>query len=100
MREPGAALVIGVTLDAVQKLLDVRSKLHPTALEREIDRVENELRASVRRLHDLVDRAQRDTDMAAIEAIARESGLKVTERVEQHHGGDNLVGWRLTLERD
>lgn len=100
LREPGAALVIGVTLDAVQKLLNVRSQLHPTALEREIDRVENELRASVRRLHDLVDRAQRDTDMAAIETTARVSGLKVTERVEQHHGGDNLVGWRLTLERD
>lgn len=99
LREPGATLIVGATLDAVQKLLHLRSKLHPTALEREIDRVENELRASVRRLHDLVDRAQRDTDMAAIETIARESGLEVTERIEQHHGGDNLVGWRLTLER-
>ncbi|HUG99507.1 MAG TPA: class I SAM-dependent methyltransferase [Gammaproteobacteria bacterium] len=99
LREPGATLIVGATLDAVQKLLHLRSKLHPTALEREIDRVENELRASVRRLHDLVDRARRDTDMAAIEAMAREAGLEVTERVEQYHDGDNLVGWRLTLER-
>lgn len=100
LREPGATLVVGATLDAVQKLLQLRSKLHPTALEREIDRVENELRASVRRLHDLVDHALRDADMAAIEATAAAVGLQVTERVEQRHAGANLVGWRLTLGRE
>lgn len=99
LREPGAALVIGVTLDAVQKLLNLRTTLHPTALEREIDRVENELRASVRRLHDLVDHAQRDADMTAIEAAAEAVGLNVLERVEQRHAGANLVGWRLVLGR-
>jgi len=99
LREPGAALVVGVTLDAVQKLLHLRSKLNPTAMEREIARVEKELRASVRRLHDLVDRAQGDSAMRDIEATAAGAGLSVLERVEQRHAGENLVGWRLTLER-
>lgn len=100
LRDTGGALILGVTLDAVQKLLSVRSQLTAVALEREISRVEGELRASVRRLHDLVDHAQRDVDMADIEALAADAGFKVLERVEQFHGGDNLVGWRLTIERD
>lgn len=99
LREPGASLVIGGTLDAVQKLLHLRSKLNPTTMEREIARVEKELRASVRRLHDLVDHAQGDSAMSDIEAIAAGAGLSVVERVEQRHAGENLVGWRLTLER-
>lgn len=99
LREPGAQLIIGVTLDAVQKLLHLRSQLNATALEREITRVEGELRASVRRLHDLVDRSQRERDMAAIETLAGETGFEVIERVAQLHAGANLVGWRLTLRR-
>jgi SAM-dependent methyltransferase len=99
MREPNASLIIGVTLDAVQKLLDLRGRLTPVAVEREITRVENELRASVRRLHDLVDRARTEADMAALEATARSAGFEVLERALQHHAGDNLVGWRLTLQR-
>ena len=93
-------MVISVTLDAVQKLLNARTQLgQAAALGREIDRAENELRASVRRLHDLVDHAQRDADVAAIEAIAFSVGFSVLERVEQYHAGANLVGWRLTLQR-
>jgi ubiquinone/menaquinone biosynthesis C-methylase UbiE len=99
LREPGAQLIVGVTLDAVQKLLSVRTKLPPATLAREIDRVEGELRAAVRRLHDLVDRAQRESDMAGIEATAMSAGFSVLERVEQLHAGQNLVGWRLTLGR-
>ena len=98
--EAGGSLVISVTLGAVQKLLNARTQLGPAAaLGREIDRAENELRASVRRLHDLVDHAQRDADVAAIEAIAFSVGFSVLERVEQYHAGANLVGWRLTLQR-
>jgi ubiquinone/menaquinone biosynthesis C-methylase UbiE len=99
LREPGAALVVGVTLDAVQKLLHLRTRLQPAALEREIDRVEGELRASVRRLHDLVDCAQSDAAMTVVEETAAAAGLSVIERVEQRHAGANLVGWRLTLAR-
>jgi ubiquinone/menaquinone biosynthesis C-methylase UbiE len=99
LQEPGSALIVGVTLDAVQKLLALRTQLSPRALESEIDRVEGELRASVRRLHDLVDRAQRDKDMAAIENAAIATGFTLLERVEQRHAGDTLVGWRLTLGR-
>jgi ubiquinone/menaquinone biosynthesis C-methylase UbiE len=100
LHEAGGSVVLSVTLDAVQKLHDLRGRIAPAALEREIDRAENDLRASVRRLHDLVDHAQRDADMAAIEATAIAAGFSVLERVEQHHAGANLVGWRLTLQRD
>jgi ubiquinone/menaquinone biosynthesis C-methylase UbiE len=99
LNEAGASFVLSVTLDAVQKLLHARSQLGPAALGRAIDRAENDLRASVRRLHDLVDHAQRDADMAAIEATAVSAGFSVLERIEQYHAGTNLVGWRLTLQR-
>jgi ubiquinone/menaquinone biosynthesis C-methylase UbiE len=99
LHEAGGSIVLSVTLDAVQKLLNLRAQLDPAALGREIDRAENDLRASVRRLHDLVDHAQRDADMAAIEATAVSAGFRVLERVEQYHAGANLVGWRLTLDR-
>lgn len=100
LHEAGGAFVLSVTLDAVQKLLNLRTQLGPAALGREIERAENDLRASVRRLHDLVDHAQRDADMAAIEETAVSAGFSILERVEQHHAGTNLVGWRLSLRRD
>ena len=95
---PGA-LVLRVTLDAVQKLLAARQQLPTAALDREVDRVESDLRASVRRLVDLVERARGEDDMQAIEREAAAAGLAVEERCRQLHGGDNLVGWRLTLLR-
>lgn len=94
-----SALVLSVTLDAIQKLLSARARLSRPALERAIDRAEGDLRASSRRLRDLVACAQDDAGMAALEATAAAAGFSVIERVAQLHGGENLVGWRLSLRR-
>jgi ubiquinone/menaquinone biosynthesis C-methylase UbiE len=98
-QQAGSALVLRVTLDAVQKLLAARTAMKPSALERAIDRAEAELRASVRRLNDLVNFARSESGMAQIEAEARTAGFVAIERTAQFHGGRNLVGWRLALRR-
>jgi ubiquinone/menaquinone biosynthesis C-methylase UbiE len=97
--QPVSALVLSVTLDAIQKLLSARARLNGAALERAIDKVEADLRASVRRLRDLVACAKDDAGMARLEASAAAAGFSVIERVPQMHGGENLVGWRMTLRR-
>jgi hypothetical protein len=73
--------------------------LHPDALAREIDRVENDVRASVRRLQDLVVHAQSAEAIAGIERTARASGFGSCSAQLQHHAGQKLVGWRLNLEK-
>jgi ubiquinone/menaquinone biosynthesis C-methylase UbiE len=97
--EPGNHVVLNVSLDAVQKLLEARRRISPAAMERQITRVEQDLRASVRRLRDLVELAIDAEAMAALQETARARGFAVSECVEQFHGSANLVGWRLTLER-
>lgn len=97
--QPVSALVLSVTLDAIQKLLAARARLSGAALERAIDQVEADLRASVRRLRDLAACAKDDAGMAGLEASAAAAGFSVIERVPQLHGGENLVGWRMALRR-
>ena len=93
------ALTLDITVDAVGKLLDARRELHPAALEREIDRVEDDVRASVRRLQDLVVHAQSVEAIAGIERMARAGGFGGCSTQLQHHAGQKLVGWRLNLEK-
>lgn len=97
--QPVSALVLSVTLDAIQKLLSARARVSRPALDRAIDQSEGDLRASVRRLRDLVAGAKDEAGMAALEACAAAAGFRVTERVPQSHGGENLVGWRIALAR-
>ncbi len=98
-RQAGAGQVLNLALDAVQKLLVARTQMTPHAVGLEVDRVEGELRASVRRLNDLVAHARTERDMANIERDAVAVGFIATARVPQHHAGGNLVGWRLVLRR-
>ncbi len=93
------ALTLDTTVDAIGKLLDARRDLHPAALEREIARVENDVRASVHRLQDLVVHAQSAEAIAGIERAARASGFGGCGARLQHHAVQNLIGWRLNLEK-
>ena len=92
-----SALILSVTADAVQKLLNARQQLTPPALERHIDHVEADIRASVRRMDDLVRVARSAQDIDGIKAAAVSLGFADGEAHEQRHGGHNLVGWRLNL---
>jgi ubiquinone/menaquinone biosynthesis C-methylase UbiE len=98
-RRTGGGRVLSVALDAVQKLLTLRQRVAPETAGLEVDRAEQELRASVRRLNDLVGHARSDEDMARLEALATEAGFEVVERALQMHAGNNLVGWRLRLRK-
>lgn len=99
-RRTGGGRVLDVALDATQKLLATRQRLSPAQTGVEVDRAEQDMRASVRRLNDLVAHARSDEAMAAIEAQAREAGFASVGRTTLNHAGENLVGWRLLLRRD
>jgi SAM-dependent methyltransferase len=92
-------LVIDITLDAVPKLLDSRSSLSRAALDREIDSVENELRNSVRRLHDLVAAASTDCAMAEYAQRAHSLGFIDVTYGPMYHARRALVGWRFQLRK-
>ena len=92
-------LVIDVTLDAVPKLLDLRSSLSRAALDREIDSVENSLRNSVRRLDDLVAAASTQAAMAEYAQQAHSLGCVDVAYGPVYHGRRALVGWRFQLRK-
>jgi ubiquinone/menaquinone biosynthesis C-methylase UbiE len=98
-REAGAGNVLSVALDAVHKLLVARREMKPQAVGLEVDRAEDELRASIRRLHDLLAHAASERDMENIEKDAAAAGFSLIERTRQYHAGSNLVGWQLLLHR-
>ena len=99
-RRTGGGRVLDVALQATQSLLSMRQRHSPAQTGVEVERAEQEMRASVRRLNDLVAHARNDEAMAAIEAQAREAGFASVERTTLTHAGTNLVGWRLSLRRD
>jgi len=99
-RKRGGGRVLDVALDATQKLLATRQRMSPASTGIEVDRAEQDMRASVRRLNDLVAHARTDEGMVEIEAQARAAGFASVERTPLHHAGTNLVGWRLQLRRD
>jgi SAM-dependent methyltransferase len=98
-QQAGGGRLLAVTLDAVKKLLQARTSQRPEAVGLEIKQAEGELRAGVRRLKDLVEHARSEEQMATVGQQATAAGFSVIECVPQHHGGGNLVGWRLLLQR-
>jgi ubiquinone/menaquinone biosynthesis C-methylase UbiE len=98
-RQVGAGRTLSVALDAVQQLLTARKEMRPQAAGLEVDRAEEELRASWRRLNDLVTHARTAQDMEQIQQQAAASGFSMIECMPQYHAGNNLVGWQLLLHR-
>lgn len=92
-------LMLNVTIDAVRKLMAARQHMSPAALDREIDRFEANVRASVRRLHDLIRCGQTKDGMQRISELAMAEGFELQERAVQFHAAGILVGWRLSLAR-
>jgi len=91
--------MLNVTIDAVRKLLAARQKLSPAAVLLEVDRFEVNIRASVRRLQDLIRCGQTEDGMRVIVGLALGLGFALQEMTKQHHAGRILVGWRLRLAR-
>ena len=98
-QQAGGGLILAIALDAVRKLMELRTRERPERLGPEIDRAEAELRAAVRRLKDLVTHALTEDQVQVLEAQARSAGFEVQERAPQYHARTNLVDWRLVLRR-
>jgi ubiquinone/menaquinone biosynthesis C-methylase UbiE len=98
-RQPGSGRVFAVAIDAAQKLLNARKSTKPALVGLEVDRAEEELRASWRRLNDLVEHARDEAGITAIADQARSLGFAPVEVQRLFHSGANLVGWLLTLHR-
>jgi len=97
--EATSALILHVAVDAIQKLVQARQRLTRAIMDREIDRVEFDIRASVRRLRDLVACAQSEAGIASIKRTAESTGFGECEVRTQNHAGEQLVGWCLNLRK-
>ncbi|MGH8031714.1 MAG: methyltransferase domain-containing protein [Luteimonas sp.] len=98
-RQAGTGRMLSVTLDSVQKLLTARKQARPHVVGLDVERAEADMRASVRRLNDLIDHARTQQDMNDLQAMASATGFSLIERVPQYHAGKHLVGWQLLLHR-
>lgn len=97
--QQGGGRVLKVALDAIQKLLAARREMKPDAAGLQVDRAEAEVRASVRRLNAMVERARTAADMQALEQHAADIGFTQIEWFAQTHAGADIVGWQLLLHR-
>ncbi|MBV8784772.1 MAG: class I SAM-dependent methyltransferase [Gammaproteobacteria bacterium] len=91
--------VLDVTLDALAKLLGLRGQLSSSAMAREVDYVENQLRQSARRHRDLIAVA---VDAAAMESLARQArdlGFSGARYQALYHANEALVGWQLLMHK-
>ncbi|MDZ4348767.1 MAG: class I SAM-dependent methyltransferase [Xanthomonadaceae bacterium] len=95
----GAGRVLSVALDAVQKLLAIRAQASTQSIGLDVDRAEAEMRASAKRLHDLLAHARTAQDMDVIQNEAAAAGFTLIERMPQFYAGTNLIGWQLLLHR-
>lgn len=95
----GAGELLGVALDAAHKLLIARKQMDPLSIGQEVDRAEAELRASVRRLHDLARHARTEQDMELIQEQAGSAGFSLIECMPQYQDPETLIGWQLLLHR-
>jgi ubiquinone/menaquinone biosynthesis C-methylase UbiE len=91
--------VLDVAIDAVQKLLAARGQATVAEVSREVDRFEADVRASVRRLEDLVRCGLTESGMRETQLVAERQQLVVDECAKQFHAVTNLVGWRLRVRK-
>ena len=65
--------------------------------EREVERVERDLRASARRLRDMISASTSESQMVAFVARADDAGLEVVSAIPQYQAGNDLVAWQVDL---
>ena len=96
---PHGGHVTRVTLDAVSRLLDLRQTMSALRIGVEIDRVERELRASARRLHDMVSALRDEVQIGLLARQAEDAGLRVAAVAPQFQAKTDLVAWLVDLQR-
>lgn len=91
--------VLRVTIDAVQKLLAARRQMSAPQLEFEVERVEREVRASVRRLQDLIGAARSEAEIKEMAWVAAGAGFETETPQPQFQAGSVLIAWLLNLRK-
>ena len=90
-------LLLRFVIDSVSALLKNRSKLSRGQMLQQTTRLEKELKYWIARLQDLVAAALSETELQSAIDDAKRLGFRDVDSELQWQGGDNLVGWRLTL---
>lgn len=98
-KESSNPLLLRFVIDFVSDMLANRSQMPAGELLRQTIMLEKELKRWVQRLTDLAKAALSKEEMDALIAHAKDCDFRVTDLSEQMQGGDNLVGWRLTISR-
>ncbi len=97
-QQQGGGGVLAIALDGIRNLLAARREMKPDAAGLAVDRVEAGLRASVKRLGDMVAHACTEADMRKVEEAADRAGFTRIETVVHAHAG-SPIGWQLLLHR-
>ena len=95
----GGGRTLSLTLEFVQSLLSKIKQFPPQTLGLEIDRAEQELRASLHHPHDLIQHALGNTDMDELKQQAIAIGFSQIEYMPIHYNRVNLIGWLLLMHR-
>ena len=94
------SMTLMLNLDSLRTLFEMRGRTPPAAMAATIDRMEQDLRASVRRMQDVRRAARTQSDIAGLVQVAQALGFDDIRFEAQLFAGDKLVGWRLRLRRD
>ena len=98
-RASKGSLLLPSTVDALQRLFEQRGKASLPVLLRAADQMEQELRASVRRLQDLASAAFTEAELREVLGEAEAAGFVDVQHREQRHGGQHLVAWRVNFAK-
>lgn len=98
-RQAGGGRIIGVALDSVQRLLELRREGGAQRAALEVDRAEAHLREAVARLRDVIEHGLAEDAMDTLQRDAENAGFSLIERLPLYHGGSNLLGWQLVMHR-
>lgn len=93
------SMTLMLTLESLRSLFDMRGRRTAAAMAATIDRMEQDLRASVRRMQDVRAAARTQQDIAALVQAAQALGFEDIRFEAQLFAGDKLVGWRLQLRK-
>jgi ubiquinone/menaquinone biosynthesis C-methylase UbiE len=92
-------LFLRYVLDSVSTLLQKQRQMSKGQMLQAADRLERELKNWIRRLSDLVSGARSEADMIGIVSIAEALGFEDVGMSLQMQDHDNLVGWRLNMQK-
>jgi SAM-dependent methyltransferase len=94
-----SSMLLTGTLDFLRQLFDRRHRLDLAELERQVGGMESDMRASVRRLHDIAGAALSADDVGELVRTAEAAGFTDIHYQAQLFDLEHLVGWRLRMSR-